>query len=454
MRTLKVFGKASRNRSSFSKFNPHHDAKGRFSTGGGLSATPADSFYSDLKGLRDAGILKNADGVNENGEPYVLAPSTRTDYIDRGEPMRQGWEQDPNHWSAKDPSSRYIQIRPAGPIPTYNRDDENGLGQLNMKHWYETGNEAMAKDPALSADVKMLESQYIKFDTKQAEKYFTNQAKEANLTGRTFDNYVNAQMERTKIITTTNNDFVRYEIAKRLEPFVPTDKNSGDYFKEFDKSRSVIAGNLEKANPVIAIDGENMLQVIKDGRFKTQYETKNSNGAYMPQTRRTRETAYMGVPLGTPAKERPIYGYIASQESGKTLQTSGYNADKWNVNNHGVGQYGDVRVVLNDNVAHRTTYTIPDSLDGYAIARPLREVHTPATLAAAGLHHDLSLSHGGLQREGYVEAQISGGVKLTDIKSIHLTGRQANDASKEALIGALKEKGLNIPVSILKGENL
>lgn len=296
------------------------------------------------------------------------------------------------------------------------------------------------------AEIKDIEKGYLGVpNMDDLEQYYKEKALEKGLTGRNADYFVQGMTERTRTMITVNNDEVRFQIGEKLVKHIPEGDKA--YFEQAVKTRATMLSNLEKSSPVVAIEQDDFLAVIKDGRFKTQYETKESNGAYKPYLRRTNEMAFMGVPQETPAAKRPIYGYLAVQPTGTTPNTSQYNMDRWNINNEAVGQYGDVRVVLKDDVIGRTSYTVPDSLDGYALARPLGEAHTQTSIAQAGLFHDLSLSHGGFQREGYIEAQIRDGVSVKDIKEVYvLRGKPETIMSIQT---ALAEKGLDIPVKTL-----
>lgn len=322
-----------------------------------------------------------------------------------------------------------------------------------------------AKELGMSKELEnkidsMLEKNMLAGDKESIEIAAREQGSKLGLRNRQLQYYMNAIVERAEVLTTTNNDLVRYEIVKMLvnKNLIPKDMNglSPRFIKQFDRTVETIKQSLDKGFPVVAIEADDMLKVIGDGRFKTQHETRESNGAYKPYLRRQRELALAGVPLDTKASERPIYGYVATQERGSTPNTSDYNQDRYNINNSGVGQYGNVRVVLKDDVRERSSYTIPDSLDGYALARPLTEKHTFKTLSQAGVHHDLSLSHGGKEREGYVEAQIHRGVKVSDIKKIYVMEEKkgkANTKSIRQIKDALSEKNLNIPVESLEYEN-
>ena len=276
--------------------------------------------------------------------------------------------------------------------------------------------------------------------------------------------YGQAIASRASLYVTLHNEALRQEAAEKVysRDFADYQEKGGsrEYFEQRAKTMKTLSENVSKAQPVVAIEAEDFLGVIKDGRFKTQHETRESNGAYKPALRKEAELAIAGVPLDTKSSERPIYGYLAVQNDGKTPNTSPYNTDKWNVNNTGVGQYGEVRVVLKDSVKDRTSYTIPDSLDRHAIPQPLSR-NSKADLINAGAYYDLSSSHGGYQRESYAEAQVYGGVKLSDIKAVYVVPSQSFDdstytytprdhvAQAESIRSALNAKGFDIPVEVL-----
>lgn len=444
-----------------SSHNPHKGGGRREAGAWRYGGTDYDAEYAKL---REAGILRSPDGVTEKGEPYLLEPSERTELHSKDEPIPDGYEVVPDKTPTYG-SEKYVYIRPTERLQTTARGrEEDSIVGLNMAKWYAVSGDARSKDPKLDAELKDLEAKYLRLDIDKTKEFYYSEGKERGLVGRNLDYYVNAKVGRAKTFITTNNADVRFEVAKRLNAYLPEDEKLEGYFEQFEKTRATVIGNLGKAVPVIAVSDDDIFKVISDGRFKTQYETRDSNGAYMPMLRRTRETAYMGVPQGAPATERPIYGFLAVQTSGKTPNTGSYNSDRWNVDNSDVAQYGDVRVVLKENVVERTSYTLPDSLDGYALSRPLGEVHTPATVAAAGIHHDQVISSGGFQREGYAEAQVRGGVKLADIKEIVVVPKykgydgktrieEHNTSLAEAITVALAAKGLDIPVTALKPED-
>ena len=424
-----------------SSHNPHK--------GGGRSewSLGGMDYEAEAEELIAAGVMIKP-LVDERGNLYYMGPSRKTDIQRKDAPIPEGYELDPTYES-RFSDSNYVRVRSKELEKRYVRDNESGLTSLNSQYFYDGAAEELSKNPSLLGEIKDIEKGFLGIPTREAlETHYSQKAKEMGLSGRNADYYVTGMTERTRTMITVNNDEVRFAIGEKLVKFVPAADQ--DYFAQASKTRSTVVGNLQKGFPVVAIEEDDFLSVIKDGRFKTQYETKESNGAYKPYTRRTNEMAYMGVPQDTPAGKRPIYGYVASQVSGTTPNTSPYNTDKWNINNSGVGQYGEVRVVMNDDVIGRTSYTIPDSLDGYALARPLGEAHTERSVAQAGIFHDIGISHNGFQRESYAEAQIRGGVSLKDIKEVYIVGGKPESIVR--IQTALAGKGVDIPVKTVPYE--
>jgi hypothetical protein len=173
-----------------------------------------------------------------------------------------------------------------------------------------------------------------------------------------------------------------------------------------------VAQAVQDAEVRINIGAEDMMTVLADGRFKNQFETGDSGGVYSPRAREEAETDLFGLEQATPAEDRPIYGYLESP-SARTMTD-------------GADMYGDIQVVLKDSVMERTTFTVGDSLtlaseglfgvplgaiDRYHLAVPARTA-TKYFNYPDKLHTVLA--------PGYHEAQIHGGVQLSDIKEVRI----------------------------------
>jgi hypothetical protein len=319
-------------------------------------------------------------------------------------------------------------------------------------------------DPEGAQIFKDFEEKMLGGNYEEIEALARQEALDAGMGSRQALYYGQAIASRASLYVTMHNEALRQEAAEIVysRDFGTYQEKGGsrEYFEQRAKTMKTLSENISKASPVVAIETEDFLGVIKDGRFKTQHETRESNGAYKPALRKEAELAIAGVPLDTKSSERPVYGYLAVQNDGETSNTSPYNTDKWNVNNTGVGQYGEVRVVLKDEVRDRTSYTIPDSLDRNAIPQPLSR-NGKADLINAGAYYDLSTSHAGFQRESYAEAQVYGGVKLSDIKAVYVVPSKSFDdntyeytprdhvAQADSIRTALSAKGFDIPVEVL-----
>lgn len=310
------------------------------------------------------------------------------------------------------------------------------------------------------------ESKMLGGNAEEIELMARQEAIDAGMGSRQALYYGQAMVSRASLYINMENAIIMGEAVRKIYSRDVSDyeeRGYREFFKTQEETVKIMGENISKSVPVIAIETDSFLGVIKDGRFKTQYEMRESNGAYKPALRREAELALSGIPLDTKASERPIYGYLAFQENGKTANTSEYNTDRWNFNNSGVGQYGEVRVVLKDEVRERTSYTSIDSLDRYGIPQPLSKT-SKNDLIRSGVYQDLSASHGGYQRESYTEAQVYGGVKLSDIKAVYVTRSYDYDektntytqfdteAQAESIRSALQAKGLDIPVKILEPE--
>jgi hypothetical protein len=181
---------------------------------------------------------------------------------------------------------------------------------------------------------------------------------------------------------------------------------------------------------VINITSQDFAKVIEDGRFKTQHETGDSGGTYGPEMRNEAEAVMFGYNTRrTPPQKRPIYGSIPPNGPAEGPGADG--SATW--------LYGDVRVVLNDAVKDRTTFTTNDS---FAMAFAVSPVKNPS-MRGTSMWSDKPYG-------SYIEAQIHGGVQLSDIKEIVMRdmsggtniGLKAPRNSEAAKLG----KRLGVPV--------
>jgi len=138
--------------------------------------------------------------------------------------------------------------------------------------------------------------------------------------------------------------------------------------------------------------------VLEDGRFKTQFETGRSGGAFSPPFRRDAEFKGLGATNSLPDQKRPVYAYVA---------TDAHHADS----------YGAVEFVLKENVKDRTTITFGDSLgrmhSSSLVGSPMR-----APGIEAWDWETFHVYKGDWGYMGYLEAQVHGGVSLVDVEKM------------------------------------
>lgn len=198
----------------------------------------------------------------------------------------------------------------------------------------------------------------------------------------------------------------------------------------------------------VTVPANKVSAILKDGRLKTQFETQRSGGANMPTWREDWEAVMFGYPIGSNPSVRPIYGMV---------ETGGVQPSSLRGNE----QYGTVTLVLKDSVRDRTTFTNGDSLNLNPFYAPVNNPSFRPTSQVSQV--SLSRREEILQRRaedplnrGYYEAQIHGGVSVSDIERVVIDTSTYKDYEQRevqpsaALIKALTKAG--IPFEIVQGK--
>lgn len=252
----------------------------------------------------------------------------------------------------------------------------------------------------------------------------------------------------------------------------PNEEWANDYSMQADQMEKGLAyakdrvlSVMKNGEVTMAATEDAFTSILEDGRYKNQFETRTSGGALDTGIRKVGEGLATSTPAGTKLAERPVYGYLTDNQSVHTYQsktdtqntTEGTWAEKndirreldWqtitSVNSYEVEQYGEIRFTLKPEVRSRTTVTVGDSLRTGVMADAL--TNPKPDLLNMGLYKAGAVYHlNGNPTADYIEAQIHGGVKTSDISHIYAPADRV-DAVK-ALVEA---KGLNIPVSARAG---
>jgi hypothetical protein len=146
---------------------------------------------------------------------------------------------------------------------------------------------------------------------------------------------------------------------------------------------------LDEADIAIAFPKDLLEQLIQDGRFKTQFETKSSRGSLHPAGRKQTDVAQFGYHPDTAPEMRPVFGYL----------TKGGVIDKSTLGS--IKQYGELQFILKRDTHSRSTYTTHDSLSTGLTPSPMG---VPSKDASGKVGETM-----------YAEAQIHGGLSLSDV---------------------------------------
>jgi hypothetical protein len=230
-------------------------------------------------------------------------------------------------------------------------------------------------------------------------------------------------------------------------PFGPKDE------REAAERLAAVRKITEPARVATRITGPDLLSVLRQGRFKSQHETRSSHGLYDPEDRARVERGFFGAPESP--TDHPVYGYLYNGDEPASTNgpSSGFGGT--------LAQYGPYRVVFRPEVRKRTTYTAGDSLavEWSGDAQPL-PLDDPGLDADVDRGNDAS---SGPWEVGYYEAQVHGELTPADISRVEfdpymdpeeLAGEPdpkrpgdapeliAPDAPDPALLAALRGRGI------------
>lgn len=204
------------------------------------------------------------------------------------------------------------------------------------------------------------------------------------------------------------------------------DFDTGDMESDEDFVSSVAASmkyDAAHGDVSMMVPGRLLTQILEEGRIKSQFET-NTSGGLLDQRTRAMAEARWGPTVTTKAKDRPVYGFI---------QRPGEESIDY------AGHYGNVQIVFKKDVRKRTTVTFGDSLnhdqqlavpivdlDTVSDDRFLASVGTSATAPYAAMNVPVGDDDMGdpfhYYDFDYIEAQIHGGLPVSDIEEVVIRG--------------------------------
>lgn len=177
--------------------------------------------------------------------------------------------------------------------------------------------------------------------------------------------------------------------------------------------------------------------ILDSGRFKSQFETGSSGAVLDQELRAKAENRGLGIAIDLPPDQRPIYGYVANPQF-----------DRW------LKQYGDLVVEFKPEIRNRTTVLMGDSLtpmnSGEGVPSPLNNLRKSSWDGNITSLYETAKGHEewGMTGMEYVEVQIHGQAKVSDIARIRDTERALTGAQLQRL------RGLSISVIDSDGKEL
>jgi len=198
-----------------------------------------------------------------------------------------------------------------------------------------------------------------------------------------------------------------------------------DFLK--DENYKIQAKDLQAAAAAplsMRMSWDTLKAIIKDKKFKSLNEVETHFGGRFKieetyrRNRKSLENDTWGIPENA---QQPIYGYMDQKvtihrTTGNTFQEPSVTA------------YGDIQIILKDEIKNRTTITLGDSLNSKRIPVEIKEA------LAGNLSNAQVTSAVDIGAYDYYEAQIHGGLSITDIKEIRLNGRTVSKAEKQTLL--------------------
>ena len=265
------------------------------------------------------------------------------------------------------------------------------------------------------------------------------------------------QVEQTTLdfsLPTLHNYQATYDAFKAKRAAEITDLTS---FKEMDTLLTELIDNNEfRMRIPIDDDGAVLTSILKDGRFKTQFETGTSGGAYAPQKRIQASEHLFGNDGSMAASEFEKYGYLGSK-------------DVVHDDNIQLLFYGEGKITFKkDKMMNRTTFTIGDSLrDAEGDGKTARfimgsSVANPDSTVAIGrpslIDDFLHRTNQGIEKYGiegasgignkvrsYFELQYHGDLTLDDIESMTVDKNILDEVFKnEDLLQKVKDKNIKL----------
>jgi hypothetical protein len=216
---------------------------------------------------------------------------------------------------------------------------------------------------------------------------------------------------------------VRQQRWEELEGLAASHRLTPEEYEE--QVNAHLKGLLEEMEPWTRTDPALLLETLRDGEFKNQFDTGTSGGVYNPGLRRQTEAALWAIPEDAPGAARPKYGYLHTHPDGVTVDTP-----------EGMDQYGTALVRFKSTLREQTTFdftggdTLDDTLQGTVpTIAPARVTDPRWTALRVDLGDLLTIQSADdliqraeTTRVWYIEAQYHGRVSTEEVAEVVFLG--------------------------------
>lgn len=197
-----------------------------------------------------------------------------------------------------------------------------------------------------------------------------------------------------------------------------------------DYAKALVTG--DNVRVTVSVPSDALGKIIEDGRLKSQFEAKTSKGSFNPDYRKVAETRMFGLHPNVADDKRPIYGSVMPDgvKGTQTWFTAGY---------------GDVHLVMKRPTGGKTTFTDADSLNpgttpsritnpnrGSVTSQMFRSPVAGAPSSSPAFPDKLPSRAS--NHNTYIEAQIHGGVKLSDVSYAVMDARDRAFANTQKVL--------------------
>lgn len=190
----------------------------------------------------------------------------------------------------------------------------------------------------------------------------------------------------------------------------------------------------EKSHVSVRVQEKDFDSVFEKGLL-TQFDTGTSGGMFNPNKRKIAESSIMNAPIDLENHKRPRYGYL----------------DVGNEKIYGEAIYGDIQLVMKDDVKKRSTMTVGNSLDATVVGGRIKASPLLKPSAASVSENDsrfmvtaVENSHPSNWLEygfNYFEVQIQGPVTMKDVSKVIL---HKNSGLSDDMWDKLEQMGIEV----------